>query len=452
MKYILSLACLLLVSASLWAQDKTILNKIVATVGDEYIMLSDVEEQVALTKDRQGTLPEDFRCQVMDNLLLQKLLVNQAKLDSVEIKDEEVEQQLNARIDQILDYMNGDVSQFEAYYGQGIEQVKSEFREDLKNQLLSERMKAKVLDGITVTPGEIKEFFSQIPKDSLPYFNAEVEIREIVYKPKVNAEERQKALDKINSLRTRIVDGGEDFATLAQKNSDDTGSGRIGGDLGISRRGKFVADFEAAAYKLEKDEVSPVIETEFGFHIIKLIEQRRGNTIHPRHILIKPQITDDDLSLASQKLDSIRREILKDSLSFSLAVKRFSDKNTESYNNDGLLVNAASGNSIFETADLDPDVYFAVEKLKPGEITAPIKFSERDGSTAFRIIQLISRSTPHRANLQQDFSKIQTATIEQKKNGYLLKWIADKVQSTYIQIDPMYRACPNLDKWLTVRN
>lgn len=425
---------------------KSTIDKVVATVGGELILLSEIEEQKAALEAQQGVLPPEVSCLILDNVMAQKLLVNQAKLDSIVVLDAEVEAQLDLRIEQILAYMNNDYQQFEDYYGQTVNQVKDQFRNELRDQILAERMRGQVLTGITVTPAEVKAFFSRIPADSLPYFNSEVEVSEIVYRPKVNAAERKIAMDKLSELRERILVKGEDFAALAQKYSDDFASGRIGGDLGWTKRGKFVPEFEAAAYNLEVDEISPIVESEFGFHIIQLLG-RRGNSIHTRHILVKPEITEDDLKGAEEKLDSIRQLILSDSLVFSKAVKDFGFKDVQSFNNDGRMINQRTGNNFFEIADLEPDIYFALDTLKVGEISAPFAFRSPSGEMLFRVVQLVSRSNPHRANLREDYSKIQAAAVEEKKNILLNEWVQEKVFSTFISIDPLFGDCPTLDKW-----
>lgn len=435
---------LFLLTIQAWGQ-KQVIDKVIATVGGELILLSEVEEQFALMEAQNGNIPDETRCQITESLLVSKLMLNQAKLDSIDVTDEEVEVQLQARIDRILGFMNGDVSQFEAYYGQSINAVKEQFREDLKNQILTDRMRSQVLTNVKVTPSEVKHFFNQIPYDSLPYFNSEVEIGEIVYKPKVNAVEKQKAIDKLKEIRSDIMAGNVTFEEMAEKFSDD-GSARIGGDLGWAQRGKFVQEFEAAAYKLEQGEISPVVETEFGLHIIQLLE-RRGNSIHVRHILVRPEITDADLERARSHLDSVRQLILDDSLSFSLAVKLHSHEDVQSYNNDGRMVNPATGNTFFETGDLEPDIYFTIDTMEVNSISAPFEFTDPSGDTYYRIVQLQSRSSPHRANLQQDYSKIRKAAIESKQNEFINDWVTDKIESTYIDIDPIYNDCPNLNVW-----
>lgn len=440
----LSLCFLGLTAVSAFSQ-REVIDKIVATIGGEFVLLSEVEEQFSLMEAQRGVLPEDARCNILDNAILTKLLLNQAKLDSIVVSDEEVEEQLNARIDRILTYMNNDIQQFEEYYGQTIGEVKEQFREDLKNQLLTERMRAEIINNVTVTPSEVKAFFNQIPKDSLPYFSSEVEIGEIVYKPKVNAEERQKAIEKLEEIRRQITSGEATFEELAARFGDD-GTARVGGDLGWSKRGNFVPAFEAAAYKLEKEEISPVVETQFGFHIIQMLE-RRGNSIHVRHILVKPEITEADLDLARTYLDSIRQLVVHDSLSFSIAVKRYSDKDVQSYNNDGRMVNPGTGNTFFEVGDLDADIYFTIDTMKVGGLSAPFEFNDQTGETYFRIVQLQSQTKPHLANLQQDYSKIQQAAIQAKKNDYVSEWVLEKAEATFIELDPAYISCPIIQKW-----
>jgi peptidyl-prolyl cis-trans isomerase SurA len=443
----LASAVLLFFCAQAALAQKATIDKVVATVGGELVLLSEIEEQRALLEAQKGVIPPDAVCFILENVLAQKLLVNQAKVDSVAVLDAEVETQLDARIEQILAYMNNDYKQFEDYYGQTVNQVKDQFREDLRNQLLAERMRATVIADITVTPAEVKAFFSRIPADSLPYFNSEVEISEIVYRPVVNETERNKAIAKLEALRDRVLIDGEPFDQVAQKHSDDFASARIGGDLGWTRRGKFVPEFEAAAYNLDVDEISEIVESEFGFHLIQMLG-RRGNTIHTRHILVRPEITDDDLQLAHKKLDSIRTLILEDSITFSTAVKRYGYKDVQSYNNDGRMINPQSGDNFFEIAELEPDIFFAIDTLKVGGISRPFAFRAPNGEMLFRVIKLLSQTKPHRANLREDYAKIQAAAIEEKKGAYLSDWLEEKVLSTYVQIDPMFAGCPEVQKWM----
>jgi peptidyl-prolyl cis-trans isomerase SurA len=319
----------------------------------------------------------------------------------------------------------------------------------MRNQLLAERMQGKVTEKATITPLEVQRFFSNIPKDSLPYFNSEVEIREIVYKPKVSSEERQKALNRLEDIRKQILEKGEDFAELAKKFSDDLGSGAQGGDLGFQKRGTFVTEFEAMAYKLDANQISPVIETEFGFHIIQLLE-RRGNLIHCRHILLKPEITDADLENAKNSLDTLRQQIMDGKMTFTEAVKRFGDKNQQSYNNDGRVANPRSGNTFFEISDLETSVFFAIDGLNEGDIAPSFQFKGQDGSDLFRLVQLVSRSKPHKADLKLDYGKIQSAALEQKKGDFTEKWVLEKLNTTYLGIGDLFQGCPNLQEMIGI--
>ncbi|MDC3219785.1 peptidylprolyl isomerase, partial [Saprospiraceae bacterium] len=395
--------------------------------------------------EERGYVPEEAKCNLFENLIASSLMLNQARLDSIEVGDEEVEAQLSARIDQILSYMGGDVRQFEDFYGQSTAEVKSRFREDLKNKLLVERMQGNVMQDATVTPSEVKAFYARIPKDSLPYFNSEVELGEIVYKPRVNEGEKDRTKAVLEDIRKRIVEGGEDFAELAKKYSADLSSGQQGGNLGWAKRGSYVPEFEATAYNLEKEEYSEIIETDFGYHFIQLLD-RRGNSINVRHILLRPNLTEDDKIRSLGILDTVRNLISVDSLKFSYAVKIYSNKEQQSFNNDGRMVNPKTGNTFFEIADLDPDIYFTIDTMKVGDISQPIEFEER-GEIMYRVIYLQSRTDPHRANLKQDYNKIRTGAIEERKAQFMSSWIEEKIGSTYIKIDRAYQGCPNLIKW-----
>lgn len=443
MKYFLGIVLTLGFSLNMQAQvEEVVLDKVVAMIGDQIILLSQVEERYRGLDFK----PEGARCLILDQLLVEKVLLVQAELDSVVVDDADVDVQLDARIDQIMRMMNYDRTQFVAYYNKTPEEVKENFREDLRNQLIVQKMQSTVMQGLSVTPTEVKAFYAQIPKDSLPYFNSEVEVGEIVIAPKANEIELAAAKNQLEGVRKRIVDGKEDFAKLAKQYSMDPGSGRNGGDLGWAKRGSYVTEFEAAAYKLKQDEISPVIKTEYGFHIIQLLE-RRGNLVHLRHILIKPRITQKDKDLAMHKLDSIRTMIVTDSLPFSFAVSKFSSDAVQSKTNAGLMINPATGTSTFEVADLEPDIYFAIDTMSVGSISAPMLYrNPQNGEELCRIIMLRSETEPHQANLKQDYSKIQAAAVNQKQATYLSDWVDARVAEMYIEIDTDYK-CDVLDKW-----
>lgn len=435
----------LIATFSIQAQDRQLIDKVVGTVGQEIILLSEIEDQFSLAQKRQPGLPVDARCQIMEAVMAQNLMLNQARLDSIVVTDDEIDSQLDARIQNILQYMGGDEKQFEDYYGATITDVRKQFRTDLENKLLIERMQQQIIADATVTPSEVKAFFDLIPKDSLPYFNSEVEVAEIIAYPETNDTERMAAKARLQEIRDQIVAGG-DFAALAKKYSNDQGSGAQGGDLGWAGRGNYVGEFEAEAYNLEVDELSEVIETEFGFHLLQLLG-RRGNSVHVRHILITPNITPADEALTLHKLDSVRQLIMTDSIPFQYAVSRFSDENEGSYSNGGNLVNQKSGNTFFEVGDLDPDIYFTIDTMEVNDVSAPFQFLNPRGTKGYRMILLRSRTQPHKASLELDYAKIRAAALESKKTKFMNEWVDSHINNTYIQIDNQYSNCEMLEKW-----
>ncbi len=427
------------------AQDRQVIDKVVGVVGQELVLLSDIEDQFSLAKKRQPELGDEARCIIMDQVLAQNLMLNQARLDSIVVTENEIESQLDARIKQILQYMQGDEKQFEEYYGATVPQVRAQFRTDLENKLLIERMQQSIIADATVTPSEVKTFFNQIPKDSLPFFNSEVEVAEIVIFPSQNMVEKTKAREKLESIRQQIVDGTQ-FSELAKKYSDDPGSGAQGGDLGWATRGSYVGEFEAAAYNLETNELSEVIETQFGYHLLELLE-RRGNSIHVRHILITPEITTADEELARNLLDSVRNLVITDSIPFIYAVNRFSNDEIPSYTNGGNLVNPKTGNTFYEVGDLDPDIYFTIDTMEVNDLSAPFEFIEQTGRKGYRAILLRSRTKPHKASLAFDYSKIRAAALESKRNQFMSEWVEQRIKNTYIELDSQYSSCEDLEKW-----
>jgi peptidyl-prolyl cis-trans isomerase SurA len=322
--------------------------------------------------------------------------------------------------------------------------MREQVKDDMQRKLLADKMRSEIMAKVQITPSEVVEFFHQIPHDSLPYFNAEVELAEIVMYPEVNAEERAKALKKINDIKAQL-NAGADFGELAKKYSDD-GSAKDGGNLGWTTRGNFVPEFEGAAFQLEKGQVSDVVESEYGFHIIQLIE-RRVNSINTRHILIRPRITDEDLQKTVNKLDSVKHLIEVDSLTFAEAVKKFGDKRAQSFSNNGRMINPKTANTFFETGDVDSEIFFSIDTLDVGEITPPIQYRTPIGDYMYKIVQLQGRSSPHLANLRQDYSRIQEAARDSKRNLAFSTWLTKKIVNTYIMLDPQYKQFPNIDHW-----
>ncbi|HOY14482.1 MAG TPA: peptidylprolyl isomerase [Saprospiraceae bacterium] len=434
-------------AVGLFAQKPILVDKVVARVGSENILLSEIEEEFSYAKKSDPTVDVNVKCEILDNIISQKVIIYQAKLDSVEVTDEQVNLELDTRFDRILMQMNGDEEFFKEYYNATVAQMKERYRDDQKQQILAQMMQRNLINEVEITPREVLEFYNSIPKDSLPFLNAEVEMAELIIKPVVNKESRAESLTLAEDLLKRIKEGKEDFAELATKYSNDVESAKRGGDLGFARRGSFVPEFESAAFSMKKDEISDIIETDFGFHILKL-DERRGNLVHVRHILITPKITEDDENLARLKLDSIRNMIAADSITFTEAVKRYGDKASLSFNNGGKLRNPNTGNSFFETKDLDYDTYFAIEDLTVNATTKVMEMKDQRGQKMFRIIQLQSKSKPHKVSIETDYDKIAVYAKESKKAKYFGDWMVEHRKSVFIKIDPMMEGCENLAAYL----
>lgn len=428
-------------------QDPLLIDKVIAKVGSEFILKSEVEEEYSYALKQKPGLGPEVKCEILEGIIEQKVIIYQAKLDSVEISEEEVESQLDFRFDAVLRQMNGDESFFKEYYGATVAEMKDRYRDDQRQKLLAEKMQFDLLADIEITPKEVEKFFNLIPVDSLPYFKSDIEFSELVYKPSINEEEKQKAYRKLEDIRKKIVEENEDFASLATKYSQDPGSAVRGGDLGFAKRGSYVPEFEATVYALKKDEISDIIETEFGYHIIQL-QERKGNSVKARHILIKPEITKDDLLKAKEKIEHVKALILKDSITFEQAVKDYSMKTIPSYSNSGRVKNYNNNSTFFAADELDADTYFALFDLKPGELSKVEVFTFPNGEQAYKLLKLNSISKPHRANLKEDYHKIATFAKESKKMEYFTNWIRDRRKEMYIYVDSEYGSCENLKTYI----
>jgi peptidyl-prolyl cis-trans isomerase SurA len=389
-----------------------------------------------------------LRCTIFDQLLLEKFFLAQAQLDSVYVSEDDVEAELDKRIRYFISTSFGSQQKLEEYYGKSTADLKDDFRKDIRNQMLAEKMQGKIYGNIKTTPSDVRAFYDDIPKDSLPYFNAEIELSQIVIKPKASQEAKDYALYKANQLREEILKGG-DFAIKAKLNSEDPGSKKEGGDLGFITRGEMVQEFEAGAFKLKEGEVSEVIETQFGYHVIQCLE-RKGERIHVRHILITAPITSIDEQSAIRMLDSVSKMINSGAMTFEEAVKEYSEDD-QSKSNRGDIINQNTGTSYFEMSELDGSLLFSMSDLKKGQLSQVSPFEAPDGKKAFRIIRIKSESEPHVANLKQDYSKIQNACKQAKQQEALVKWIQEKRGDAYIMIDEEYQSCDNSSKWLNAK-
>lgn len=446
--------CMLLFLTQGFSQPPVIADKIVGIVDDKIVLYSDIENQIQQYEQQyKQQVPDAFRCQLLDQILTQKLMLTQALLDSVEISDDEVNAELDKKIRYYSNLLGGQ-DELEKYYGKSIIELKDQFIPQIREQLLAQREQQGILTDIKVSPTEVKNYFASIPADSLPYYNSEVQLGEIIIYPKVNPEIKQYAFDQITELRNRVVIKGENFSNLAKASSQDPGSADDGGELGFRSRGELDPVFEAAAFALKNPgDVSDVIESSFGYHIIQLIE-RRGERVNVRHILIIPAITSADLVKASKLADSVRNEIFSGKLSFANAVNKFS-MDDDSKNNGGIIMNPQTSTPYFETSalgDYDKTIVQLIADLKPGEISQPKVFTNvTNGKKGYRIIWLKTESAPHKANLKDDYDKIQAMALQHKQQEALTEWIIEKISKTYIMVDADYFNCNDLKKWISAK-
>lgn len=412
----------------------TLVDKIVAKV-DDYIILKSEVERAYLQAQASGNY-KITRCDVVESLILNKLMVAKAEIDSVVVEEDIIDRELDMRMQGVIAQAGGDPRKLEEAFGKSLEEIKEELRDQVKEQVIVRKMQETITENIKVTPAEVKRFFKNIPPDSLPYFSTEVEIGQIVKKPEISPEEKKRIEDLLMKIRNEALNG-TDFQVLAGRYSEGPTALR-GGNLGEIQRGQMVPEFEAAALKLKEGEISLPVQTEFGFHIIQLLE-RRGDIYNARHILIQPKYTDKDFEKAGHFLDSVKTLIEKDSLAFDRAAKEFSDDKATSSN--GGFIRDASGANRISVSELDPSLFFTIDTMKVGTISAPMRFKMADGKEAMRIIYYKSKIKPHQANLDQDYQKIYQAALNARKSRMMSDWFKEAKNDVYIEVDPDYKDC-----------
>ena len=414
-----------------------VIEKIVAKVDNEIILKSELD--IAYLQFNSGTRisPELLRCKVLETLVINKMLVAKAVTDSVVVEENQVNEQLDRRMQMVLQQFGGDEEALLKNYGKSSVQIKEEMRDQIEEQLIVQKMQGKISEGVRVTPSEVRVFFKAIPKDSLPFFSTEVEVGHIVKLPIVNEGARNETMDLLKSLKTRIQNG-ESFAALAKQFSEDLGSGQQGGELGFFKRGELVPPYEAAALRLKPGELSGIVESQFGFHLIQLIE-RRGNEYNTRHILLKPKSSQNDLEGAKLFLDTLRNKITTDSMNFSKAAYDHSDDDMTRPN--GGFFADESGSVRIPADQIDPSLYFLIDKMKSGDVSEPLAYTMPDGKAAMRIVFLRARLKPHEANLKDDYQKIYEATLEEKKEDKVTDWFNATKSEVFIYIDDEYQGC-----------
>ena len=414
-----------------------VVEKIVAVVEDNIILKSDLDLQIAQAKEAGYFGTEDISCEILNQLIIDRIFIVQGERDSVVVTNDEVDSELNRRIQYFIS-MFGSNEKLEEYYGKSIFDLKEEFRDDIYQQLLSEKMKGQVFTDLNVSPQEVFDFFEEIPEDSLPYFNAEVEIGQIVIYATPNILQKQQAKEKAETIRQDILNG-SDFGFQALLFSDDPGSASNDGSLGYVKRGELVPEFEASAFRLEVGEISDVVESEFGFHIIQLMD-RKGDRIDVRHILITPDIDNQNVIDAQLEIMDIKEQLENNELTYQQAVAQYSEDEPTKQNG-GLLTNQETGNTFFEMSQLEGNIAVSLDGLNVGDFSEVLPYQSYDGKAGFRIIYLQSESPAHIASLETDYSKIKAVAKQTKQNEEMNKWLMKKAETIYIRLDDDYQDC-----------
>lgn len=432
-------------SAAVAQTHKVVADKIVGIVGDKIILKSDITNEVLDRQRRGEQLPENAECLIMQQVLALKALVLQAEKDSLTVSDDEIEALLDNQVRGFIQAY-GSKEALEQVAGRTVYQIKEDFRVPFRERKLADLMRNKIVEGVKITPTEVKAYYEKIPKDSLLYYESEVEIGQIVINPKAGRELEKNAIDELNEYKRRVEAGQSKFETLASLYTMDPGSKNTGGMYNINRTEKqWDPTWLQAAFRLKEGQISPVIKSKIGYHIIQMVN-RQGDDATVRHILLIPQVTDDEIKEASARLDSARTKLVAGTMGFGEAVLKYSDDELAKYT--GGMVQCGNGSTFCTIADLDKDIVAILPGLKPGEYSKPTVVTDERGKKSVRIIYLKTRTEPHRENLHDDYNRIAQRALEEKKADAIEKWFNSKISTYYVMVDDDYKSCPQLTKWV----
>ncbi len=419
---------------------KLLADKIVAIVGDKIVLKSDLVNYMDDLKRQGNEIPANAECVLLEKMMQDKALILQAEKDSLPVSEEDVEAELDQRVRYFIMQYGGKEA-FEQIAGRTIYQVKEDFRKSIKEGRLAKAMRDKIIENVKITPNEVRDYYQKIPKDSLPFYETELVIGQIVVNPKAGRELEKFAQDELADYRKQIEAGQKTFETMARLYSEDPGSKQNGGRYEINKNEKtWDPDFKNAAFRLKEGQISPVIKSKFGYHIIQMIS-RNGDDAVIRHILRVPQVLDEDIEVSKAKLDSIRSKLIAGTLSFGEAVDKFSDDQNSKFT--AGIITGQGGNYV-TIDELDKDLVPYLDKLKVGEFSQPMVFKSEQEKTAVRIVYLQSKTEPHRENLRDDYDKISQRAIAEKKEKLVEKWFAEKLPNFYVMIDKDYQQCESI--------
>ena len=421
--------------------EKSIVDEVIWVVGDEAILKSDVEEARLQAEQEGARWSGDPDCVIPEQIAVQKLFLHQAAIDSIEVTESEIMQEVDAQIS-YWTQMVGSKENLEEYKKQSIAQMRNELHDTMRDRKMAEEMRKELVKDISVTPAEVRRFFKDLPEDSIPFVPTEVEVQIITQTPKIEQEEINRIKDQLREFTDRVTKGETQFSTLARLYSEDPGSARQGGELGYTGRGTLDPAFANVAFNLtDPKKVSKIVESEFGFHIIQLID-KRGDKVNCRHILLKPQVSDSSITKSLARLDSIRADIVGGKFTFEEGASYISD-DKDTRNNKGLMAKAIdmSRTSRFNMEDLPSEVARAIDTMKIGEVSAPFQMINARGKTVCAIVKLKNRVEGHKATITEDFQVMKAVVENKRRMEKLHKWVCDKIKATYVRINDRYKDC-----------
>lgn len=440
-----TLLFLMVGAANISAQPKKVVaDKIIGKVGDRIILYSDLQNTIADAQRQGADLPPDVRCMFMERELINKALVLQAEKDSIVVDDEDVEAKIDQRIRGFMQAYGGK-EQLEDIAGRSVYQLKEDFRKQFKDQELARKMQEKIVGNIKITPIEVKGYFDQIAKDSLPYYESELEIGQVVVYPKASRDIESYTAKQLNDIKRQVESGAKRFDQMAKLYSEDPAVKENGGQYNLNRGDKqWDPAFFNTSFKLKEGQVSSVVKSKFGLHLIQCVS-RAGDDVVVRHILLIPPITEDELKESKEKLDSARSKLIAGTLTFGEAVAKYSDDD-DKFSGGWIL---SRDNSTLITIDqLDKSLLPVIKNMKAGQYSQPDIFTTDQGKRGVRIVYLRSRSVPHREDFKEDYNKIAQRALEEKKQNVMEKWFADKIKNYYIFVDTEFNNCESLTPWL----
>ena len=418
-----------------------IIDKVVAIVGENPILYSEIQGQKLQLLQQGMDADADMDCYLMDEFMIQQLLIHQAEIDSIEVTEDMVKVELNQRI-QYFSAQVGGTEALEEFYGKSIEEIKEEFFGQIEDKMKAQKMQQEITGNILASPKEVQSFFNSIPIDSIPFINSKVKISELVMAPKINYNQKNNTKNKLQNIKRRILSNEISFSVAAEFYSDDPGSKTNGGNFGWVDRGDFVPEFDAIAYTIPLNTISNVFESPFGFHILK-IEKRRGEQYYGSHILIKNEISENALAELKQKCDSILNEVKNESISWENAISQ----NSTNPSDGGVIFNQNTGDMYWDMKNIDKSLFVGINTLEIGQYSEPLYYEDEKGNIGYRVLKLDDQTKPHLANLNDDYGFIQKYAINEKQINEMDKWVAKTAKNTYIKIEDLYKGCPNISKW-----